>query len=330
MLLPFVDAVTPNVGPAVGGTAVTITGRNFTSTVSVTFGGIAAASFTVVDDNTITATTPAGTGGAVVEITNADGTSSDLTLVDYSGNGFNGLYDVVIPPKTYAPGLVSGDPALLAGDPGVSERIGADLGPYTTFLEAPIGADSPFSVAWWQSCSAAWSGTNVFPWACTQVFGSQGFALRMLLGASGFVEFGNFAFVAQTWDSVGFDVPVDGAPHFFALTFDYAGAVATFYMDASPISWASPGSALDGDFTDAIVLSELPEIIDEMVMTRSTLSAIDVAALYAAGLSGFASWNTAALGLGPTALYHFDDANSGLFTYQQAGGWSITQIGMAA
>jgi hypothetical protein len=45
-------------GPAAGGTSVVISGRNFTGTTAVMFGANPATSFTVVDDNTITAISP--------------------------------------------------------------------------------------------------------------------------------------------------------------------------------------------------------------------------------------------------------------------------------
>ena len=39
---PTVTSVSPNSGPAAGGTSVTITGTNFTGATAVTFGGTAA------------------------------------------------------------------------------------------------------------------------------------------------------------------------------------------------------------------------------------------------------------------------------------------------
>ncbi|MDR3468888.1 MAG: IPT/TIG domain-containing protein [Xanthobacteraceae bacterium] len=71
---PTVTAVNPNSGSALGGTAVTITGTNFTGATAVTFGGTAAATFTVVNATTISATTPAhGAGVVAVAVTTPGG-----------------------------------------------------------------------------------------------------------------------------------------------------------------------------------------------------------------------------------------------------------------
>ena len=61
---PTVSSVSPNSGPAAGGTTVTITGANFAAGATVTFGGAAATNVVVVSGTQITATTPAGSAGA--------------------------------------------------------------------------------------------------------------------------------------------------------------------------------------------------------------------------------------------------------------------------
>ena len=87
---PVITSVAPNTGPEAGGTSVTITGTGFTGATAVTFGGTAAASFTVVSDTSITATTPAHAAGAVdVAVARPDGSAS-------LPNGFT--YTVVPPP----------------------------------------------------------------------------------------------------------------------------------------------------------------------------------------------------------------------------------------
>jgi phosphatidylserine/phosphatidylglycerophosphate/cardiolipin synthase-like enzyme len=77
---PTVSAVTPNSGTTAGGTAVTITGTNFVSGATVSFGGAAAAGVNVTNPTTITATTPAHAAGAVnVVVINPDTQSGTLT-----------------------------------------------------------------------------------------------------------------------------------------------------------------------------------------------------------------------------------------------------------
>jgi hypothetical protein len=73
------SGVSPSSGTTAGGTEITITGTNFTSggLFGVTVGGVAATNVTLVSSTSITATTPAGSAGAVnVTVTNSDGQSA--------------------------------------------------------------------------------------------------------------------------------------------------------------------------------------------------------------------------------------------------------------
>ena len=70
-----VFGVNPNSGPATGGTTVTITGTGFTRATAVDFGATAATDVTVVNDSTITATSPPGTGVVNVTVTTSGGVS---------------------------------------------------------------------------------------------------------------------------------------------------------------------------------------------------------------------------------------------------------------
>lgn len=70
---PTIGVLVPAAGPASGGTAVTIPGTNFSTTQSVTFGGVPAP-FSVINDTTISAVTPPGAVGAVdVAVTTSGG-----------------------------------------------------------------------------------------------------------------------------------------------------------------------------------------------------------------------------------------------------------------
>jgi hypothetical protein len=77
-LSPTVSSVSPNRGPTAGGTAITITGTNFAAGATVTFGGTAATNVVVVSATQITATTPAGSAGAVTVTVTVSGQSGSL------------------------------------------------------------------------------------------------------------------------------------------------------------------------------------------------------------------------------------------------------------
>ncbi|MBI3652031.1 MAG: IPT/TIG domain-containing protein [Acidobacteria bacterium] len=98
---PTVSAVSPNSDVSTGGTSVTISGTNFGTGASVTFGGTAASNINVANSTTITATTPAHAAGVVnVVVTNPDNQSATLT------NGFT----YTAPPPAPAPTLSSVTP----------------------------------------------------------------------------------------------------------------------------------------------------------------------------------------------------------------------------
>jgi YVTN family beta-propeller protein len=92
--VPVVTGVSPLSGPLAGGTAVTITGSNFTGATAVSFGGTPAASFTVSSDTSITAVSPAAAsvGPVDVTVTTPNGTSAtsgaDQFSYVYSFSGF--------------------------------------------------------------------------------------------------------------------------------------------------------------------------------------------------------------------------------------------------
>jgi hypothetical protein len=94
--LPTVTGVSPNSGSTAGGTPVTISGTNFATGATVTFGSIAASNVVVVNGTTITATTPGGSSGAVtVTVTNPASQSGSIA------NGFTYLLSTTI---TYVQG----------------------------------------------------------------------------------------------------------------------------------------------------------------------------------------------------------------------------------
>lgn len=81
---PTFGSIVPASGPIAGGTAVVITGLEFTNATSVTFDSTAATSFTVNSDTQITASTPAHAAGAVnVIVTTSNGTATGSSVFTY-------------------------------------------------------------------------------------------------------------------------------------------------------------------------------------------------------------------------------------------------------
>ncbi len=76
---PAVTSITPNAGATNGGTPLTITGANFQSGATVSFGGTAATGINVNSSTSISATAPTHAAGTVnVVVTNPDGQSGTL------------------------------------------------------------------------------------------------------------------------------------------------------------------------------------------------------------------------------------------------------------
>jgi len=79
--IPAVAQLTPQSGPAAGGTSVVINGQGFTGATTVAFGGVVAPAFTVDSDTQITAISPPGSGVVDVTVTTSGGVSP-VTVVD--------------------------------------------------------------------------------------------------------------------------------------------------------------------------------------------------------------------------------------------------------
>jgi hypothetical protein len=78
-LAPRFESIEPDSGPAAGSTAVVISGDNFTGVTGVSFDGVAGTAFSVVDDNTIHVTTPAGTAGPADILLDKGATDTTVT-----------------------------------------------------------------------------------------------------------------------------------------------------------------------------------------------------------------------------------------------------------
>jgi hypothetical protein len=73
---PTIGRISPVSGPAAGGTTVLIEGTGFSTATAVEFGGVAAASFTVIGDTQISAVSPAGSGAVLLTVTTPAGVAA--------------------------------------------------------------------------------------------------------------------------------------------------------------------------------------------------------------------------------------------------------------
>ncbi|GAB6900663.1 beta strand repeat-containing protein [Kineosporia succinea] len=156
---PTISTVSPGAGPLSGGTTVTIAGSGLTGASAVTFDGVAAASFTVNGDASITAVSPAGSAGnAVVRVTTVGGSDTGTfryaaaptisavtpaagsqaggTLVTITGSGFTGATSLTFGPNPATGLTVSSDTEMSAFAP-------AGTGTVNVVVTTPGGTSSP-------------------------------------------------------------------------------------------------------------------------------------------------------------------------------------------
>lgn len=128
---PTVTGVSPDHGPATGGTSVVITGTNFTGATAVKFGATNAASFNVDSGTQITATSPVVSNTATVDVTvtTPDGTSatSSSDRFAFTAPGYYGMNSAADVPETILHGYEQGDLIFTMGDSQYRSAFGAGV-----------------------------------------------------------------------------------------------------------------------------------------------------------------------------------------------------------
>ncbi|CAN7609639.1 IPT/TIG domain-containing protein [Acidovorax delafieldii] len=148
---PALASASPTTGPTTGGTPVTLRGSGLLSTTRVSFGGVAASSFNVVDDTRIDVLTPShAAGNATVQVVAESGTAV------LSG----AVFAFVSPPADGACGAADGQERITpptAGlcSAGAAGSVAAASGAFAwTCAGQNGGADS-------RQCSAPWPLSGV-------------------------------------------------------------------------------------------------------------------------------------------------------------------------
>lgn len=217
---PTVSAISPNIAdPAGGGSAVTITGTNFTGATGVTLGGTAATSVTVVNSTTITCIPGARAAGAglSVVVTTPSGSNGANTLFEYWSpaqlalTGWWRASYAGTPWSGNASAGGSGSNAMNAGSPST----GYPSTPVAPSVGAALGGFNP----------AEFNGTTQFTVSTNfteAIVPPTGYAIAVLFRASSLVLSSVYP---NTYDSAG----LFADPYGFNFGVDDAGlAVAHF------------------------------------------------------------------------------------------------------
>jgi hypothetical protein len=179
-----ITGISPNSGPAAGGTSITITGTGFTGTELVTFwNGELATNVVVVNDSTITATTPSGLPGygSLVFVTTPLGTSPPVTTTDVF------TWAAAPPPPGPAPTITSLSPTSGPSTGGTSVSVkGTGFNGATNVLFGTVPA-SNFSVS---------SSTRITAVAPAETAGAHDVTVTTPNGTSPTVTADQFTWVA--------------------------------------------------------------------------------------------------------------------------------------
>jgi hypothetical protein len=190
--LPFIASFNPVAGSI--GTLVTIKGHGFTGVNAVKFGGVAAASFTILSDTVISAIVGTGATGNV-----------SVTVVQ-------GTYS--LPQFTYFAPPVSGPPLITSVTPGSGL-----VGTVVTITGSNFAANSSANIVWFGSVRAIVSSSSPTQIVCTVPAGANYepiSALNMTTGLTGFsikpfnITFPDSANFTQSSFKVGFDISTEG------------------------------------------------------------------------------------------------------------------------
>ena len=215
---PTLTSASPPTGSNAGGNTVTLTGTGFDAATRVTFGGIEALSFYVVDATTITCTTPAGAGTASVLVTTPGGTNVANSLYTYPTVGsanFGAATNLTVgtnPRFAVVKDLNSdGKPDLAVANDNsgtVSILLGTGTGSFGPATNFPVGSN-PYSVV-----VADFNGDGKLDLATPNLF-SDNVSILLGDGLGGFGPATNFPVGTGTqpaWLTVG-DFNGDGKPY---------------------------------------------------------------------------------------------------------------------
>ena len=130
-------------GPSYGGTAITITGTNFTGATSESFGGVLALGFSVLSDTSIQAFAPAEVAGTIdVTVTTYSATSSTGSADHYT---FNSVSLPTVSSLSTSSGSTAGGTLVTITGTGFTSASEVDFGGVPVF-DFTVNSDTQISV----------------------------------------------------------------------------------------------------------------------------------------------------------------------------------------
>jgi len=149
---PRVTGITPAIGPAAGGTSVTLSGDGLSAATAVYFGTIPAASYTINSDDSITAVSPADSSGISPDTVAVTVVSAGGTSFTSSNDQFIFIAAPTITGLTPNTGLVSGGTVVTITGTNLSPVTSVNFGGSpvaflvnsdTSITAYPPGVDGP-------------------------------------------------------------------------------------------------------------------------------------------------------------------------------------------
>ena len=267
--LPKIESVTPASGVAGGGDVVTIRGAGFgnpgaSPTIEATFGGVAAAGITHVDDTTLVVTTPPGAGLASVTVSGNANTSvlASNTLVGaftYPGGASAPVISGISPSRGSVGG---GTPVIITG----THLTGATA---VTFGGVP----ATFSVS---------GGTTITATTPAGVVGPVDVAVTTGAGTS--TSPGGFTYEADPAVVPAPEARPAGAPRDVRVTVGDSSAVASWQAPADSGSFGITHYQAVASPSGAMCLASAPELSCTLAgLSNGTTYTLVVRALTGAG-----------------------------------------------
>jgi len=307
---PNLTSVTPSSGSTAGGTPVTLQGTHLSGVFSVRFDGTPASSFTVNNDSTITATTPAHAAGAAnVVVTTASGSS---TLV----NSY-----------TYAPAPTV-DPVSAAVNASSSNNpIGLRITGGATSVAVASGANHGTATASGTSITytptIGYAGVDAFTYTATNANGTSSPALVSISIASPSINIAPTSVGPFTLGSV-FSTTLTASggtgPYTFALTF--GSLPAGLSLSPSGTLSGTPTTASPYNFT--VTATDAASFVGSRGYSGTVTSNPPVTSAVSATVAANSSANPITLNLSGGAATSVAVASAASHGTATASGTSIT------